>query len=183
MQYVPALLPSPPWWSREEEEEESLALVAIETNSLQLCCKVVRRRPGHASLSISRALPSLPCLEVWKQSLPPGPVCLTTYLLLGRKGPRVLPDSSLFFFPKRRCHSCTVSWHSPGNVRTHWSLVSSPASIFNAPGPAASTPKSLPPFQGDSPSAGAESSVRLQPPRRLRYSAPYSASGMRYRDC
>ena len=101
MQYVPALLPSPPRRSREEEEE-SLALVAIETNSLQLCCKVVRRRPGHASLSISRALPSLPCLEVWKQSLPPGPVCLTRYLLLGRKGPRVLPDSSLVFFPQEK---------------------------------------------------------------------------------
>lgn len=47
MQHVPALPLSSSWGSREEEEE-SLALVAIETNSLLLCCKVVRRRSGHA---------------------------------------------------------------------------------------------------------------------------------------
>lgn len=47
MQYVPMLPPSSSWRSREEEED-SLALVAIETYSLLLCCKVVRRRLGHA---------------------------------------------------------------------------------------------------------------------------------------
>lgn len=58
----------------------------------------------------------------------------------------VLPGSSLLFFlSKRRCHSCRVSWHLPGNIkRTCWSLVSLAASVFNAPGPAAATPKACP---------------------------------------
>lgn len=48
-------------------------------------------------LSISWALPSSPSVET---EPPPSPVCLTRYLLLGTKGLRVLPDSSLYFFPK-----------------------------------------------------------------------------------
>lgn len=68
-----------------EEEEESLALVAIETNSLQLCCKVVRRRWGHASLSINRALPSSPHLE----TEPPSRPCLSDQVPpLGRERPQ-----------------------------------------------------------------------------------------------
>lgn len=49
-------------------------------------------------LSISWVLPSSPSLEM---EPPPSPVCLIRYLLLGRKGLRVLPDSSLYFFPKK----------------------------------------------------------------------------------
>lgn len=61
---------TPPFIFLEEEEEESLALVAIETNSLPLCCKVVRRS-GHASLSIRMTHPSSTCLQA---EPPPGPL-------------------------------------------------------------------------------------------------------------
>lgn len=76
-------------WSRGEEE--SLAWVAIETNSLQLYCEVVRRRPGHISLTQAPA-----------GCLPPHQTLSDQVTLQSSKGPRVLPVISLVFL-KRGC--------------------------------------------------------------------------------
>lgn len=87
-----ALQPPPPFsflWSRGEEE--SLAWVAIETNSLQLYCEVVRRRPGHTSLTQAPA-----------GCLPPHQTLSDQVTLQSSKGPRVLPVISLVFL-KRGC--------------------------------------------------------------------------------
>jgi len=180
MQYVPALPSSSSWQSREEEEEgESLALVAIETNS--------------SPALLQGGEETRPCLPEHRQDAPlltpsgnrasPGPVCLTRCLLVGRKGPRVSSDRNLFgcFFPKE---GVTVVQY----LDSHWGMSGEHARVLSLhQHQSLMLPVLLRPApevcQGGSLSAAAGSSVRLQHPLRPRYSAPYSASGMPYRDC
>lgn len=136
MQYVPTLPPSSSWKSREEED--SLALVAIETNSLPAplqggeeeigpCLSEHQDDTPLLNLSASRASPRPSSLTSWTGKAP-GCYLTAVWVLFQGKVSRLYGIVAL----DRECQN------------TFWSLVSSPISIFNAPHPAASPLKVYP---------------------------------------
>lgn len=102
---------APPFsFPRSRGKEESLAWVAIETNSLQLYCEVVRT--GHASLTQARA-----------GHFPPHQTLSDQVTLQNSKDPRVLPCVSLVFL-RRGCVTVLcpqeIPREHPGVSFLHW---------------------------------------------------------------